>query len=110
MLTKDFETALKRTSIFADSFQKVRLSFDPKKKQIAFFARNPDLGESTESIPANITGEAVQISFNYRYLASILSLTGAESLSCSVAGIGRPLILKGVGDTSLLYLVSPMNQ
>lgn len=110
VLRKDFETALKRTSIFADSFQKIQLTFDQKKKQLALFARNPDIGESTETLPGQITGDTIQISFNYRYLATILSLTTAESLSLSVAGIGRPLILRGVGDTSLLYLVSPMNQ
>lgn len=110
VLRKDFETALKRTSIFADSFQKVRLTFDPKKKQMTLFARNPDLGESTETLRAQAAGETVQISFNHRYLATILTLTNAENLSFSVAGIGRPLIIRGVGDTSLLYLVSPMNQ
>jgi DNA polymerase-3 subunit beta len=110
VLRKDFETALRRTSIFSDSFQKVRLSLDPKKKQFALFARNPDTGESTETLPAQLSGEAIQISFNHRYLSTILSLTTAESLAISIAGIGRPLIMRGVGDNSLLYLVSPMNQ
>jgi DNA polymerase-3 subunit beta len=110
VLRKDFENALKRTSIFADSFQKIRISFDPKKKQVALFARNPDLGESSETLSAQVAGEAIQMSFNYRYLATIFSLTNTENLSFSVAGIGRPLIIRGVGDASLLYLVSPMNQ
>lgn len=110
VLRKDFETALKRTSIFADSFQKIRLTFDQKKKNLTLFAHNTDLGESTETLGAQVTGETIQIAFNYRYLATILTLTTAENLSFSVAGIGRPLIIRGVGDTSLLYLVSPMNQ
>ncbi len=110
ILRKDFETALKRTSIFADSFQKVRLTFDTKKKQLALFARNQEVGESTESLPAKVVGETIQLSFNHRYLSTILSLTGAESLSFSAAGIGRPLLIRGLGDSSLLYLVSPMNQ
>lgn len=110
VLRKDFETALKRTSIFADSFQKVRLTFDTKKKQLILFARNQDVGESTESLPAKVVGDTIQLSFNHRYLSTIFSLTTAESLSLSVAGIGRPLLIKGLGDSSLLYLVSPMNQ
>lgn len=110
VLRKDFESALKRTTIFSDSFQKVRVSFDPKKKSCALFARNADIGESIETLPAQVSGSALDLSFNHRYLATILSLTSAESLSLQAAGIGRPLIVKGVGDTSLLYLVSPMNQ
>ncbi|MFA6969445.1 MAG: DNA polymerase III subunit beta [Candidatus Paceibacterota bacterium] len=110
VLRKDFENALKRTTIFSDSFQKIRVSFDPKKNTFSLFARNTDIGESSETLSAHISGSALDLSFNHRYLSAVLSLTGAESLSLLAAGIGRPLIIKGVGDTSLLYLVSPMNQ
>lgn len=110
VLRKDLETALKQTTIFSDSFQKVSMSFDPKKNHLSLFARNADIGESSETLSARISGSALDLSFNYRYLLAALSLTSAESLSLTAAGIGRPLIIKGVGDTSLLYLVSPMNQ
>jgi len=110
VLRKDFENALKRTTIFSDVFQKIRISFDPKKNIVAFFARNNDIGESSETLNAHIEGSPLELSFNHRYLSSVLSLTPAESFSITAAGIGRPLIIKGVSDTSLLYLVSPMNQ
>ncbi len=110
LLRKDFEAALKRTVIFSDSFQKIRISFDPKKNSLSLFARNTDIGESSEILSAQISGSALNLSFNYRYLTTILSLTNSESISLIAAGIGRPLIIRGVGDTSLLYLVSPMNQ
>ena len=110
VLRKDFENALKRTTIFSDSFQKVRISFNPKKNSFSFFARNTDLGESSETLSAHISGNALDLSFNHRYLSAALALTPAESVSLVAAGIGRPLIIKGVGDTSLMYLVSPMNQ
>ena len=110
VLRKDFETALKRTTIFSDSFQKIRISFDPKKNHFSFFARNADIGESSEILSARISGSALDLSFNHRYLSAVLALTGAESISLLAAGIGRPLIIKGIGDTSLMYLVSPMNQ
>lgn len=110
VLRKDLEAALKRTMIFSDAFQKVRVSFDPKKKQFTLFARNADIGESNETLPAQVSGSALDLSFNHRYLSAALPLTSAESLSILAAGVGRPLLVKGVGDTSLLYLVSPMNQ
>ncbi len=110
VLKKDFEAALKRTMIFSDTFQKIRVSFDSKQNHISFFARNTDVGESNETLPARISGNMLELSFNHRYLSAALSLTNAESLSLTAAGIGRPLIVRGVGDTSFLYLVSPMNQ
>ena len=110
ILRKDFENALKRATIFSDSFQKVKISFNPKKNNFSFFAKNVDIGESSETVSAKISGSALDLSFNYRYLSTILALTSSDSLSITAAGIGRPLIIKGVSDTSLMYLVSPMNQ
>lgn len=74
ILRKDFEAALKRTIIFADTFQKVRISFDPKKNICSLFAQNTDIGESIETLPAHISGSALNLSFNYRYLTTALSL------------------------------------
>lgn len=110
ILRKDFENALKRTTIFSDAFQKIRVSFDPKKNQFSFFSKNADIGEASEILTARISGSPLELSFNHRYLSTVLSLTPTENLSLTAAGIGRPLIIKGIGDTSLLYLVSPMNQ
>ncbi len=109
VLKKDFESALKRTTIFADSFQKVKITFEPKTHKLSFFAHNADLGESSESIPAQMSGTNLDLSFNHRYLSAALSLTHAESISITAAGPGRPVLIKGVGDSSFLYLVSPMN-
>lgn len=110
VLRKDFENAIKRTSIFSDPFQKIKISFDPKRKLLTFFARNQDIGESLESLPAHLSGNPLDLSFNHRYLSAVLGLTNAENISFLAAGVGRPLIAKGAADASFLYLVSPMNQ
>lgn len=110
ILKKDFEAGLRRASVFTDSFQKVRLGIDVGKKQITLSAQNNDVGESTESFPVAVTGEGLELSFNHRYLQAPLPLISTESISLSAAGIGRPLVVRGSGDTSFLYLVMPMNQ
>ncbi len=108
LLKKDFEQALKRTAVFSDAFQKVRLSFGEKK--VTLSSQNSDVGDSTESVLGNVTGDAIELSFNHRYLGAPLSLISAESITLSASGIGRAMILRGSGDTSFLYLVMPMNQ
>lgn len=107
---RDLETALKRTSIFSDSFQKIKIAFDPKQKTIEVSAKNTDVGESHEQLSVKITGSPLELSFNHRYLLGALPLTTAEHLTLSASGIGRPLVIRGVGDAGFLYLVSPMNQ
>lgn len=110
LLRKDFEAALKRTSVFSDSFQKIRLGFNTKSNKIEFSARNSDIGETNELIPASIQGESIELSFNHRYLLAPLSLITTEQITLSSAGIGRAMVIRGVGDASFLYLVMPMNQ
>lgn len=110
VLRKDLDAALKRATIFADAFQKVTLSFDPKKKALGILAKNQNVGESADSIGAASTGVPLELSFNHRYLSSALALTGAESVTLTAAGLGRPLLIRAKGDPSFLYLVSPMNQ
>ncbi len=110
ILKSDFEIALKKTMIFSDVFQKIHLSFNPKNKIFSLSAKNTEIGESSEIIKAQISGSPLDILFNHRYLSTIINITTTESISLTAVGIGRPLIMKGVGDASLLYLVSPMNQ
>ena len=107
---KDFEFALKRASIFSDSFQKVKLNFDPKNHTLELSAKNADVGESSEQLTGKVQGNSLELSFNHRYLIGALPLTGAEYLSLTASGIGRPLLIRGVGDNTFLYLISPMNQ
>lgn len=110
LLQKDFEAALKRTSVFSDSFQKIRLGFNTKSNKLEFSARNSDVGETNEVIPASLNGESIELSFNHRYLQAPLSIITTEQISLSSAGIGRAMVIRGVGDASFLYLVMPMNQ
>lgn len=110
VLQKDLEAALKRTAIFSDTFQKVSLTFDVKKNTLTLFAKNQDVGEASETIVAKATGEQLTLSFNHRFLSALHNLTTSEYVTLRAAGIGRPLVIRGVGDNSLLYLISPMNQ
>lgn len=110
VLKKDFEAALRRTAIFSDTFQKVRLGFDAGAKSVTLSAQNTDVGDSSEAIPAAVSGDAVELSFNHRYLSAPISGITTESVTLSASGIGRAMVMRGSGDTSFLYLVMPMNQ
>jgi len=110
LLKKDLELALRHTTIFSDSFQKVKINFDQKNKKLIISSQNTTTGSSKETIPAQIKHSSLEQSFNYRYLQTPLSIIKTESISLSASGVGQPLIIRGVGDNSFLYLVMPMNQ
>ena len=73
-------------------------------------ANSGEVGTTTESIPATTEGEDIQLNFNQRYVVEPLSLINDESITMHFAGIGRPMVIKGVHDTSFRYLVMPMNK
>jgi DNA polymerase-3 subunit beta len=110
VLRKDFELGLRRVAVFSDAFQKIRIQLSSSGKEVVLAARNSDIGESTEHIAASVTGDAIELSFNHRYLAAPLSLIGTDSITLSASGIGRAAVMRGAGDNSFLYLVMPMNQ
>ncbi len=110
VLRKDFDTLLKQISIFSDSFQKTTLVFDPQKQTVSLSSHNNDTGSSAGSVPAEVSGDPIELSFNYRYLQAPISLVQTENLSLNANNIGQPLIVRSVGDSSFLYLVMPMNQ
>src|SRR5665213_2047438 len=61
-------------------------------------------------IPKAVSGEDVDINFHIGYLSECLSSIQSDSITLTFAGIGRPLVIKGVSDASFLYLVRPLNR
>lgn len=108
ILKQDLITAFKKTNIFLNKFRQVKISVQPRCLEIS--SQNQDVGMVTDEIPAQTEGEALQLSFNQQYVSEPLSYINDDSLLLRFAGIGRPLVIKGVSDTSLRYLVMPMNK
>lgn len=110
VLREDVAGALKLTTLFSDRFNQLRLKIDPKKKLFSLIARNGDVGESTEEIPAALTGNTLESNFNHRYIADCLPVIGSDSVVFRFSGDNKPLLIGGVGDPSFRYLVMPMNR
>jgi len=110
VLREDVAGALKTATLFSDRFNQLRLKIDPKKKVFELVARNGDIGESAEEIPAALTGGALESNFNHRYVRDCLAAIGGDSIAFRFSGENRPLLISGVGDTTFRYLVMPMNR
>jgi DNA polymerase III sliding clamp (beta) subunit (PCNA family) len=108
LLKNDLANAFKKTNIFLNKFLQVGLYVSPKSLTIS--ANSGEIGTTTESIKAQTTGDDLNLNFNQRYLSEPLSHISDESIVMHFAGIGRPLVIEGVNDKSLRYLVMPMNK
>lgn len=110
ILKADFAEMLKKARVFAGADQHVGLHVYPKKKIFSATARSNEVGEMSDSIDAALSGEDLDINFHIGYLSDCLTSIESDSITLSFAGVGRPLVIKGVSDASFLYLVMPLNR
>lgn len=108
LVKNDLATAFKKTSIFLNKFSQVSLHVT--KNSLTLSSNSGEVGTTTESVKAQTEGDDLTLSFNQRYLADPLPHIADDSIVMHFAGIGRPLVIEGVNDTSLRYLVMPMNK
>ncbi|HUO50391.1 MAG TPA: DNA polymerase III subunit beta [Candidatus Paceibacterota bacterium] len=110
ILKADFADMLKKARVFSGNDQHVGLHVYPKKKIFSATARSSEVGEMSDSIDAALSGDDLDINFHIGYLAECISSIASDSITLSFAGVGRPLVIKGVSDASFVYLVMPLNR
>ncbi len=111
VLKDDLLNALKISNIFSDKFSQTRLLVDPKKGLFEIQSKNNDVGENKTSVDAALSGDPVEVTFNYRYVVDCFQSIDADSVSLQFNGTGRPMVIRPVSsDQTFLYLVMPMNR
>ncbi len=108
VLKNDLLQAFKKTQVFLNKFMQVTIKVSPTNLTIS--SQNGEVGTTTDTVPAQSTGDELTLNFNQQYVIDCLSHINDESVSLHFAGIGRPLVIKGLTDTTLRYLVMPMNK
>ena len=105
-----FVASLERIAVLADQHNNVvRISSDPSKGLIQISADAQDVGSGSESLPAQIEGEEVQIAFNVRYVLDGLKAMDGERIVLSCNAPTTPAILSPADDgAGLTYLVMPV--
>ena len=110
LLKEDLVQSLKISTIFSDSFNQVSMAVSPEEKRFELTTKNSTLGENTTKIDAALSGDPAEANFNYRYVSDCLQSIDADSISVSLSGPSRPVVIRGVSDKSFTYLVMPMNR
>jgi DNA polymerase-3 subunit beta len=110
ILKDDFTDALRKARIFSGVEQCVGFHVYPSRKIFTITAQSNEIGEMSDSVDAAITGEDIDIKFHISYLADCLSSIASDSITLTFAGVGRPVVIKGVSDASFRYLVMPLNR
>ena len=109
-----FASAVERASLIArtDQYNIVKLAFEKGLMRIS--SNSPEIGETEETIPAEVTGDDVTIAFNASYLMDamksldsdtcILSLQGATEQGMNLS----PMTIHEEADPKYIYVVTPV--
>ncbi|MDO8565533.1 MAG: DNA polymerase III subunit beta [bacterium] len=110
LLKQDLINSLKTSLIFSDTFNQLTLRLSPTGKIFEIESKNATVGESVHSVDAVLEGQDISINVNHRYFTDCFQSITSDSISLSFSGQAKPIVVRGVSDTSFLYLVMPMNQ
>ncbi len=105
-----FVSALERVAVLADQHNNVvKVSSDPASEFVQITVDAQDVGSGSESLPAIVSGEAVQIAFNVRYVLDGLKAMDSERVSLRCNAPTTPAILSPDDDeAAFTYLVMPV--
>jgi DNA polymerase-3 subunit beta len=102
--------SLERIAVLADQHNNVvKFSTEPDKGVVQISADAQDVGSGSESLPANLSGEALQIAFNVRYLLDGLKAMAVDRVVLHCNAPTTPAVLKPEDATDgFTYLVMPV--
>jgi DNA polymerase-3 subunit beta len=110
LLKSDLTGMLRKARVFSGGDQHVGLHIYPSKKIFSATARSAEVGEMSDMLEAAVSGEDLDINFHIGYVAECLPSIDSDSVTLSFAGVGKPLVMRGVGEASFMYLVMPLNR
>ena len=110
VLRQDLLNALKLSNIFSDKFNQVNLKIAPPEKVFELSSANNDVGENKTFLDAALTGENIELGFNYKYFLDCFQSIATDSVSIKLSGSGSPILISPVSDPSFIYLIMPMNR
>ena len=110
MLKQELLNALKLSNIFSDKFNQVNLTIKPKEKIFELSSANNEIGENKTHLDAALTGESVELGFNYKYFLDCFQSITTDSVTIKLAGASHPIVIYPVADNSFTYLIMPMNR
>ncbi|AFY69755.1 DNA polymerase III, beta subunit [Thalassoporum mexicanum PCC 7367] len=106
---KAFIAALERIAVLADQKNNiVKLSIDSTGQEIAISVDAPDVATGRESIPAQISGDDLDIAFNVKYLLDGLKAIDSSDIQIQLNTATSPAIITPIGALKMTYLIMPV--
>ncbi len=101
--------AVRIIGLFSGKVNDVKFNFNPSKKEITLEAQDPSLGKSqTILTPLEMSGNSLEISFNYRFLLDGLNSAKGEEVFIGLNKESNPGLIKEKQDDNFVYILMPI--
>jgi len=99
--------AVKRVSILSkEKTNAVKVQLE--KGRMVLSTNNPEVGEATEDLSVDFSGESLTIGFNSRYLMDVLSGMGTDKIQMTFNDQLSPCLIMEEGDENYKCVIMPM--
>jgi DNA polymerase III, beta subunit len=106
---RSFLSAVERIAVFADQKNNIlKCSINAVNQEITLSVDAQDVGSGKESLPAQISGESIDIAFNVKYLIDILKTAQSPEIQLQLNGALAPVIFQPLGGVNATFLVMPV--
>lgn len=106
---ENFLRTIRLVSLFSSRVNDIGFSLiKGKDSKIKAYATDADLGENSSELDIDMTGEDMEIKFNWRYLADGVSGMNSETVSLNFIDESKPCLIKSPQDDTFLYIVMPI--
>ena len=106
---KTLINSLERVAVLADQKNNlVKFTLDNIEEQVTLSVEAKELGSAKESIPAQITGENLEIGFNIKYLMDGLKALPSNDIKMQFNEANQPIVINPLGGLKMIYLLMPV--
>lgn len=109
--TQDFIAAARRVSLLSNKVTPMVVHIDSEAGLVTLVTNSQEVGNAQETLPCEITGESVDIAFNYVFLLDGLHSIQTEEVHLDLNGSMKPGILRAAAADSaehFLHLIMPV--
>ena len=119
IMPKSFETqvvidknqllgTIRTAGIFSSRLSEVTLCVKPQAGTLEVKSSSSETGEYQSTYPAKVSGSAVEVNFNHRYLEEAIQSVSGSKILLGFCGPQKAVLVKGTDDNSYIHLVMPM--
>ncbi len=104
---QEFLDVLKRVSLYTNARTSAVL-LSVKSDRVVVSAETPEFGEAHDEVDAQVTGPAMDITFNARYLQDVMKVLTGEEVIVELGAKIAPAVFQTAKDKGYTYILMPL--